>query len=253
MRLLIFAIAFLLFSSFITAGQPDIALHEKCLYPTVLISNLDENEYGTAVIVRSEKIEDNLYCNVFVTANHVVKGNTFTKIFLYNYKNWSRINNVETYRAMIYGNYEPADLAIGMFYTKKKMFTSDFDFSDDVYIGNDVFRIGCGLGYEPRLDSGKVTTLGKTYTRTSIYTVPGDSGGPVFHNNKIIAIMRSIKTMQNDDKTVFTFAISIATPIQMLKEWSNKENAIEFVWDNQKELPKSPIYFIELSKYEILN
>ncbi len=55
------------FSGVSSAGDADKKLHTDCLYPAVYVGRADGSGYGSGVIVRSDKVNDDLYKNVFIT------------------------------------------------------------------------------------------------------------------------------------------------------------------------------------------
>jgi len=238
MTFLTFLLTFFIISP-ASPDTPDKNLHEKCLYPTIMIEYAD-NGIGTGIILRSEKVSDNNYRNVFVTCAHVVDMYSSHTVRVFNYKNWSDINTSSQFNARIFAMDDDRDLAIGVFYSDKQMAVGELDFNAKIFTGNDVFRIGCGAGEEPRLDYGKITSVNTGYSRingylrTSIPTIPGDSGSPVFNNYKIVGIMRAI-ALQHDKMVHF---ISYAVHVRKLQEWNNENNdSLSFAW-NGNEIPR---------------
>lgn len=226
------------------ATGPDKKLHEKCLYPTIQIINSNDKPTGTGVIVRSIKLSEKEYCNIFLTCNHVVSNEIMT-IRVFQYEKWSSLKGQQSFTAWFYAHHSTNDMAIGYFLTPNKMPTSDIDFDAEIFIGTDIFRIGCGSGDEPRLDYGKVTSVRNKLMsvdtiRTSIFTIPGDSGSPVFYNNKIIGIMVSIRSSRNGP----LFNISYAIPVENFQKWSRDyNNNLDFVWKEQS-VAQMPIHII---------
>jgi S1-C subfamily serine protease len=249
---LISSFALFLFFTSSFAGTPDKELHHKCLYPTIYVGRSDKTSYGSGVIVRSDKVDDKTYKNVFMSCAHLESPNYFDyEVKQVVYENWSDIKETKIYPAFFYGVNRDLDLSIGMFYSEEEMPVAKIDFEPKLFIGNEVFRIGCGLGDEPRLDYGKVTqykkNILKQFIRTSVHTVPGDSGSPLFHEYKLIAIMVSIRSYKNTP----VFGISYAIPVERFKVWSkDNNNNLDFAWTN-KELPKLPFYYLKLREYEV--
>src|SRR5581483_2022982 len=158
-------------------GEIDKKLHKNCIYPTVLVTRANDGGYGSGVIVRSEKV-DNIYKNVFLTCAHIIdtaKPDYEVKQFIY--EDWSQVKEIKSFPATFAGYNTDMDIAIGVFVSDTEMPTAELDFQPKIFIGNELFRIGCGLGDEPRLDYGKLTNYKKGVKplfRTSIMTVPGD-------------------------------------------------------------------------------
>jgi hypothetical protein len=143
------------------------------------------------------------------------------------------------------------DIGIGVFFSDHQMAIAELNFEPKIFIGNEIFRIGCGLGDEPRLDYGKLTSyksFPKKVFRTSVMTVPGDSGGPLFHENKVIGIIVSIRSLRGQP----VFGISQAVPLEMFKKW-NEENDqnLDFAWDTTKEMPELQFRYLKFREYEI--
>ena len=200
------------------SGEPDKKLHEKCIYPTVMVSNSDRSGSSTGTIIRSEKIEDGKYHNVVITTAHGLKEKVV--VHVPSYENWSELVGTTMHPALMYYINPKADLAIAIFVSSKLMPTADFGFEEKIYIGNKISRIGCGLGDAPRLEEGILTGIsmpsmhkGKVH-RMSIHTLPGDSGGAVFHNYKIIGFTQSIRSLPPsnpfvDAEKIYNYAMAV--------------------------------------------
>ena len=226
MKKLIIAATLLLATSICQAGEPDKDLHNKCIYPTVMLQGKNGGT-GTGVIVKSVKRGEQ-YMNYVFTCAHVLK-KTEARVIepedgpptvipskyeyvvrVAVYENWSLIKEIKAYKCNVIHaeNGVSKDIALVTFKTDKKMNVAEINLSPKLYIGNEVLRVGCGVGDPFRIDFGKVTSLSKsigraqsetqgTY-RTSIHTVPGDSGGPVYHENKLIGVAQMIRAMPSN-------------------------------------------------------
>lgn len=213
----------------VLAGDPDKDLHKKCLYPTVMIKakNADYGGNGTGVIVKSIKKGDKFTNYVFTCAHILVqtpprivvpeddkeKAIFVPAKFEYtirvgNYKDWSHLVSIDNYDCkVIYRNTSSArDIAVVTFLTDKEMPTAEICHSK-FYIGNEVCRVGCGLLEPFRVDFGRVNSLAESSKqdrgpscqnthRVSAPTLPGDSGGPVYHENKLIGVAQLIRGFQ---------------------------------------------------------
>lgn len=232
------------------ANQPDIKLHEKCLYPTVMISTKKSFTYGSGCIIRSEK-DGAKYKNLFLSCAHIFEDGYEFEVISFGYKEWSKVSSFETTDCQLYAIDRDHDLAVGVFYSSKEMPFADVEIDPTLYIGNEVYRIGCGGASPPRLDYGKVTQMSKRL-RTSIFTIPGDSGSPVFFNNKIIGVMKSVKIVNFRDNPLLGFSISYATTSETIKEWSDHySQALDFIWKKGETLPKLPFMKLEIKEYEV--
>lgn len=240
------------------AGPPDKALHKKCLYPTVQLTTEGKPSFGSGVIVRSVKIEEGRYHNVVVTCAHVTQSypeNNVVKVFVY--KNWSEITEVETFPIEYTFHDETADLSLGLFVTDRPMPVAEIDFGAKLFIGSRVLRVGCGLGDEPRLDRGEVTsvkTLMKNMAgnyRTNVHTLPGDSGGPLFAGNKVVGIAHAIRVMRGPTGPLPVFNVSFYIPVGKLKdldeEWCN---SLGFAW-GKAPMPQLPVHRLRLRDFAV--
>jgi S1-C subfamily serine protease len=141
------------------------------------------------------------------------------------------------------------DLAILLFRTPTKQPTVELDFARKLCIGNEIFHFGCGMGEDPRLELGRVTSLkgkvGKHTTdvyRTSVFTIFGDSGGPTFYkNNKVIGMTQAIKVTTFRGFPAMLNNISMVIPIGAFKTWDAMENqTLSFIHNPKTGLPRLP-------------
>ncbi len=253
MRILIIATLLLLTPNVCQAGEPDKDLHNKCIYPTVMIQG---TKTGTGVIIKSVKLSKRDKCNyinyVFTCAHVLVK--TPARIVESKeekpkivpakyeyvirvgvYEDWSLIKKIKTYPCEVIHVGITKDIALVSFVTDKKMPVADIDLNPKLYIGNEICRVGCGLGEPFRVDFGKVTSLSKSADRpiartrnlyrTSIMTMPGDSGGPVYHQNKLIGLAQLIRSMSIPSGPFRTnmpvFHVSYVIPIKRFMDCKN--------------------------------
>ena len=233
-NLAILTITLSLFTSQAFSGEVDKKLHNKCIYPTVMLFSKPMGAIGTGVVIKSVKQKDNTYLNLAATCAHILKmtpaqfeppshpkkGEEAKEpdkpkmIKPPRYEYTARIGKYEDWSKLVgYGDYEckvmaidrEKDVAMLTFVSKHELHIADLNFSPKLYIGNEVYRMGCGMSDPYRLDYGRITALdggiGRlsniqgTY-RTSIPTIPGDSGGPVFHEYKVIGIAQAIRMIQ---------------------------------------------------------
>ena len=216
------------------SGEPDKKLHEKCIYPTVMITNANGSGSSTGTIIRSEKMKDGKYHNVAITTAHGLINKVM--VTLPNYENWSEIGEVIRYPAVLYYTNKKVDLAVVIFVSEKHLYTADFGFKEKIYIGNKILRVGCGLGDAPRLEEGVITgvnmpSIANTMVyRMSIYTLPGDSGGSVYNEDYlIIGFTQSIRSdhFANGLKYYnYTMAVRIASLEEMIK---TEKGGLDFI------------------------
>lgn len=242
--------------SVVSSDEPDKTLHNKCLYPTVLIEAVDGGNLGTGTVVRSEKVGD-VYHNVAITCAHVLGNPNGYVVSVGVYKNWSNLERYETYHCRIYRIDENKDLAVVLFKSGEQLPTAEIDFNVMLYIGSDIFRIGCGAGDEMRLDFGKITSVKtnmsslKDVYRMNIYTVPGDSGSAVFYKYKIVAITQAIRSSRVGGGNYPCFGISYAIPISRLKTWNDElNNMLAFVYETKEKMPVMWSFFLKFDLLE---
>jgi S1-C subfamily serine protease len=236
------------------SGEPDKKLHTDCIYPTVMITS-SRGTQGTGVVIRSDKIRDDLYHNVVLSCKHILPDqSTKLSVLTVNYKNWSEVAGVRAYPARIYAQNDEHDLSIIIFSSKTEMPVAKLNLTPTLYIGNEVFRIGCGFQNEPRLDYGKVTSLNavvagkKGLIRTSVFTIGGDSGSAVYENNQIVGIMICIFKGEDSAKVN---DISFFVPITVLAKWDEELNGtIGFAYKKEP-LPVMEYFFLELHELKL--
>lgn len=254
---MIVAFIFMLPAPHVFSDEPDKTLHNKCIYPTVMISS--DRGGGSGTIVRSEKVGDE-YHNVVLSCAHILQaGDNFT-VRVPKYKDWSRLDGYDAYPIRPYRVSVSKDLSIMMFKSEKKMPVADLDFDCKLFIGSEIYRTGFGVGDEMRLDFGKITSLNgkigeggpisETY-RMNVYTVPGDSGGPVFHKHKVIAITQAIRSVRRGFGEHPCFGISYSIPLSRFKKWDGElNNVLAFVYQPDKALPKMWDKFVEFDSWK---
>ena len=237
----------------VIGGEIDKTLHENCLHPTIYVGQANgKGGFGSGVIVRSEKVKDNLYKNIFLTCAHITTPLVQSyEVRQYIYEDGIQVKQVKSYPAVFFSYNNELDIAIGLFLSEELMPVAKLNFDPKIFIGNEVFRIGCGLGDDPRLDYGKLTTYkknsNKPLMRTSVMTVSGDSGGPLFHENKVIGIMVSVRANKNGQLN----SISYAVPLDRFKQWNKaNDNNLNFAWTTDK-LPELHYMYLQFKDYTI--
>ncbi len=218
--------------SFFELPESKKPLYEKCIKPTVLIKTVSEKTTGTGFIVRSQKAIQNYYINTVISCAHVCEEKV--KIYLPIYKD-SKLLEYKPYKAIILALDRIFDLSVIVFFSDKELETVDIDFDSENYIDDSVYIVGCGLGESPRLSKGHISgvSLDNVSIRTSISCVPGDSGGPMFKNNKVIGVCNGVKHWNNQIVT----DISIFKSIDKIKEILDK-NVLFLINKDDKSIPK---------------
>ena len=230
----------------IVPGYDDV-FHKKILFPTVRVSNLDITEKGSGVVIRSEKVGD-VYHNVVLTCFHCVTdpdGFYYIDLPIYEndvFVNWDR------HPALVYSGSSEHDIAVLLFKTNSQLYVADILFSCKAFIGTKLVHVGCGLGDQPRLDVGSITSLNsfvrphsQAVYRTNMHVIPGDSGGPAFFENGLIGLIQAVKYTTFQGIPTLLPNISFCIPIDSLKIWDvNQNQTLRFIYNNQVSLPVLP-------------
>jgi len=227
------------------SGEFDEKLHKQCIYPTVAIMARKHNVMGTGVIVRSEKYH-NVYLNVILSCAHIIKEGAEYDIVFPTYDK-SSIKQVVKFKSAICACSKKYDLSVFICISDKKLPCAELGLDEKLFIGNEVFGVGCGLADQPRLDYGRITSLtdmSRGNFRTSIFTVPGDSGGPVFHNHKLIGIKQAVRALRKIIE-IPVFKISLVIPLSKYKEM---DKCIEYAYNKDKKLPLLSYMLLYLSE-----
>ncbi len=219
----------LVFGSFLNAGEPDKALHEQCLYPTVMIV-CPSGSIGTGVIFSTKKV-DKKYRNLVLSCEHVTGKKTDKKEFdvlirKAAYKNWSAAIGFSEFKGKIIFSDEKTDLSITEFSSEEIMPVAILDMKPELYIGNEVLRVGCAVGEIMKIEWGRITAVDGSgifkkdsdCIRTSIPTIMGDSGGPVLQKTpegyKCFGLTQSVRVLNSNLRTPLSEGF-IETPYQM--------------------------------------
>lgn len=236
----IFFLFFVLVSS-TYAAEPDQELHYKCIYPVVRIQNNKAGtSFGSAFVIRSEK-KENCYHNVAITCQHVVEEKNNVIIKIPEYVNWSTyVKNTET-NGIVYFENAQNDLAVVLFKTPNALHCCEFNFEENLYIGNDVEKTGFGEHNIVRHDWGKITSVNMNIDSSDHYrftcpVVPGDSGGPLFYQNKVIGVVKGVASINSNQ--LFTNC-GVAVKIGALKQLAEENQEINFVV-SKNDLPVIP-------------
>lgn len=214
----LFLVLVTLFTTIGFADEPDVNLHKKCLYPTVKIDSA--KRLGSGVIIKSVYVEEHKHwLNTVISSAHIITPpstvfdfETFEfktiptpkyKIIFTKYKDWSRIDKTESYDCHVRRTDYAKDICVLNFWSTEEMPTAEINRDEKLFIGNRIMKIGNGLGDETRIDKGEITGFNckvlPDMIRTSIFCVPGDSGGPVFHKKKVVAVLGAIRYMNTEE------------------------------------------------------
>lgn len=246
-------IVFSISSPHFNEENPDKLLHEKCIYPTVMLVNDTENSGASGFIVKSTKINDKFY-NTVITASHALE-NKFSKIKVCNYLK-STIVNYDIYNSVSYANNSTYDIGICFFISDKLMPCAELSLTDSFYIGTKIFHVGYGFLDDSRCDFGTITQpfsfqpeVFKGSIRTNAHTVVGDSGGPLFlkSNYKVIGICKAIRQFQMMSVSGQSYYVNIDN----LRIWNNEiNNNLDFIYKLEAKLPELPFIELEMHQYQ---
>lgn len=245
----VFLILFLSFLNFSFARNVD--LENKCLLPSVKLLSYAKKSLGSGVIVKSCLMKDNGFSNIVITCYHVTKENKII-IEIPSLDN----KNEYFYSTTIYENPQ-YDISIIQFRTEKKLNIAEINLKDDIHIADDLISVGYGLSALPKLGYGKVITQkqnDKSFKDTYFTNIPmvmGDSGGPVYKDNKLIAISQAIRVLEWKDSLLPFPNISVIIPIKKILQINKEEsNKLKFVFDDDFSPPMYPHLFLQMQEFD---
>jgi hypothetical protein len=256
LRTVIVTVLLLTLSPVVSSDEPDKLMHNKCLYPAVTLKPSQGGGNGSAIIIRSEKV-GKLWHNVALSAAHVFSPQPYV-VRVFEYENWSTIVGFKDYPAIFYRANKLKDTTVVLFISDKEMPVADLSFEKDYFIGSEINRVGSGLGEEPRFEKGIINSLSslnegnvKGTIRFSACTVPGDSGGGLYHKNKLIGILQAIRVSGDGASQQHVNHMAYAIPISRFKNW-NKElnNIMDFAFEKEVDLPLIPYFIVGMKSKE---
>lgn len=230
----------------------DKTLHEKVVFPTVRVSATNTPQKSSGVIVRSDKV-GNMYHNVVLTCAHCVGDeDAIYQTEVAKYEDGS-FTGWEAYPTIIYDADFECDLAVLLFKSKDKVDVATIAFGVRPYIGTEVCHVGCALNDDPRLEKGIVNSLNgkvrphpQAVYRTTMYSLPGDSGGPVYFQDRMIGLIQAIKVTSFKGLPTMVNGVSLCIPIDSVKTWDARQNqALRFIYTHKVPLPVQPYAELE--------
>jgi len=250
-----FLIRFIFFFFFLFAFNVcfarNINLENKCLLPSVRLLSYANKSIGSGVIVKSQLMKDEGYSNIVISCWHVTKDN---KLIV----EVPDLNNKikHYYGTAIYEN-SKYDISVIQFRTDKKLNTAELDLINEIDIDDDVISVGYGLSPLPKLGYGKVITkkhIDKSFKDTFFTNIPmvmGDSGGPVFKDNKLVAISQAIRVIEWKEGLLPFPNISVVMPIQRLLNLNKDESGkLDFVLKPECTPPMFPHLFLQMQEFD---
>ena len=134
----------------------DVRLHKECLYPVIQLLEVGKKQGSSGFVVRSQRLSEGVYYNLFLTCAHCVADDK-QEVVVFDYEDWSYVRKKTHYPCLFYGIDDDFDVAVGYFLSDKTIPVAKIDMECKMYIGSDIFKIGCGKGQDPRVDFGKIT------------------------------------------------------------------------------------------------
>jgi len=198
-------------------------LLHKCLEPIVLIDSEDNQSSGSGFIVKSLPVE-NLDCffNIVFSCEHIIKSSKVNvKKTVYDENGIHK--KYDVYNGYVYALDKSDDLSIMFFISRNKMPETDINFDYKPKIKDKLFAVGHGLGDTARYTEGLFTgiqkddsTVANINYRTSIPIIFGDSGCPLFYDNKVIGVAISLRTASYGNMRYPVYDISYFKPISII-------------------------------------
>lgn len=223
---------------------------ENTLQPTVQIINKSKNGSGTAVIVKSTKIKDDLYMNFAFSCEHVVSPKMTVQAFKYSKKKFC----TESFRspAALVTSSQEDDISIISFYSKDRQPCCKTKYDYNLNLLDEVCAVGCGLSESPRYAEGKITGISDKNNfldtlRTTIPIVPGDSGGGLYNKNyELIGIANSIRKLEMNGMSYPVEGISLFKSIDLMKsKFDNIKHKFVFGQDSPPKIFSSYLWLLD--------
>ena len=227
----------------------NIQLEEKCISPCVKVISYGSKSLGSGVIVKSFLMKDNKYSNIVLSCNHVTNGKNIL-IELCNEK------CSKYYATAIFEN-EKYDFSVIQFYSEEKQKIAELDIISKLFIGDDLVSVGFGLSEIPKVGWGKVTTNSQKEESfkgnyfTNIPLVMGDSGGPIYKNNKLVALSQAIRVLKWQNSIVPVPSVSVILPLMKIKEIIKEQNTnLDFILDDKSSPPMFPHLILQMQEFD---
>ena len=159
---------------------------------------------GTVFPIYSKEIDPESYVVYFITAAHVVRGVTPTKIEFYSMpnKNWEISNSV----TLVLGNVETVyvhhTIDVALIKAKSKVIIPIIDLTvEDPKFLEEVVAVGCPFGEPLHISHGRLVrpSLGSQMWLLTAPVAPGNSGGPIISlkTGKVVGITSRVYTISN--------------------------------------------------------
>lgn len=227
----------------------NVQLEEKCVSPCIKVISYDNKNLGSAVIVKSFLMKDEKYSNIALSCNHVTSGKNIV-VEVCGQK-------CKRYFATAIFEHEKNDLSVIQFVSDDKQKTAEIDLNSKLFIGDDLISVGFGLSQTPKVGWGKITTNSQTEDSfkgnyfTNIPLVMGDSGGPIYKNNKLIALSQAIRVLNWKDNLLPVPSVSVIVPLFKIVELNKQQdNKLDFVLNQEKSPPMYPHLILQMQDFD---
>lgn len=224
-------------------------LEEKCISPCVKVISYSSKSLGSGVIVKSHLMKDKKYSNIALSCYHVTNG----KNILVEVCN-EKCNKY--YATAIFEN-EKHDFSIIQFFSNEKQKTAEIDLNSKLFIGDDLVSVGFGLSETPKVGWGKVTTNSQAEESfkgnyfTNIPLVMGDSGGPIYRNNKLVALSQAIRVLKWQNNFVPVPSVSVVLPLMKITEINKEQNnKLDFILNPNASPPMFPHLILQMQEFD---
>ncbi|MBI4919036.1 trypsin-like peptidase domain-containing protein, partial [archaeon] len=210
----------------------------KIITPCVRVSCYLEVGSGTVIY---SKQEGEFFYNYLTTALHVVQGATEGKaITVVTFDKEGDEDDSFSEEVKLIRMNERKDLAfieIVSDYELSHAKIASKEKAENIQRFDDVYAVGCPLGYEPLQTRGEITATNKvlgeeTYWMTNANTIFGNSGGGIFlsETNEFIGMLARISAYNNFINIAVPH-MGIFVPAPHLYEWFESEN-LQFLYDD---------------------
>lgn len=248
----------MLFAS-INESETDKKFLENCLKPTVLIESDNTLASGTGFIIKSIKNKDlDLFVNIIFSCDHILKSKMVI-IKVSSFDNAGIFEKYNKFQGMVLATDGENDLSTLLFLSIEPMPTVVLNPAYKPKIRDNLFAIGHGLGETSRYAEGKFTGVIKseisnkiTTYRTSVPIVFGDSGGPLFFEDKVVGIANSMRSAEYGQNKFPVYDISFYKPLSCME---NMVKTTSLMNDDFSEvrIPEINMYLLWSQLLEIKN
>jgi hypothetical protein len=200
----------------------DNKIYYNCVYPTVIVKGPG---VGSGVIVQS-KWNGHEYENIVFSVYHVSKnnGDYLYTISVPNYNEKFQFKSWSGYFFAVSRGDHLKDISVLKFISDRELPHTQIDWDFHLKVNDTITKVGCGNTEEPHTNFGVVKSLNANIKeKTDLYgnylrkdlmitnagAIPGDSGGGIYHNNKLVGLTVA---MRGKNETFFLSIRNNFTP-----------------------------------------